>query len=197
MSRIDRRANRTRNLLQNALFSLIPEKAYETITVADICDKADVGRSTFYAHYTSKDDLKRSGIDDRLGKLLRDHQSDARSGPGGRERERFAFSLLMFEHARDHRDLYRALAGGRGGAIAFSTIRQIISDLVRKDLAAADTEAAAGDVPLEAVVQYVTGAYMALLTWWLDRGATPPPEQMDTMFRRLTAEGVRPLQARR
>ena len=59
----DRRVARTRDLLHHALMSLIQTKGYEAITVQDICDKANVGKSTFYAHYTSKDDLKRSGIE--------------------------------------------------------------------------------------------------------------------------------------
>ncbi|WP_375162748.1 TetR-like C-terminal domain-containing protein [Mesorhizobium sp. Mes31] len=96
----------------------------------------------------------------------------------------------MFEHARDHLELYRALAGGRGGAISLGGIRQILSDLVRGELAAsAGAEEAA---PREFVVQYVVGAYMAVLTWWLDRGAKPPPMQVDAMFRRLAIDGILP-----
>ena len=57
---IDRRVARTRAMLQQAHISLILEKGYEAITIEDICDKANVGRSTFYAHYTSKDDAASS-----------------------------------------------------------------------------------------------------------------------------------------
>ena len=57
---IDRRIPRTRAMLQHALTSLILQKGYEAITIQDICDEANVSRSTFYAHYTSKDDLKRA-----------------------------------------------------------------------------------------------------------------------------------------
>jgi AcrR family transcriptional regulator len=60
---IDRRIARTRAMLQEAHISLILEKGYEATTVEDICDAANVGRSTFYAHYTSKDDLRRSGLE--------------------------------------------------------------------------------------------------------------------------------------
>ena len=55
---IDRRVARSREMLHQALLSLIIEKDYEAITVEDICERANVGRSTFYAHFTSKDDLK-------------------------------------------------------------------------------------------------------------------------------------------
>jgi len=56
---IDRRVARTRAMLEQALVSLVPKKGYEAITIEDICDAANIGRSTFYGHYTGKDDLMR------------------------------------------------------------------------------------------------------------------------------------------
>ncbi len=53
----DRRVGRTRKLLEDALHDLIVEKGYEAVTVQDIIDRANVGRSTFYAHYTDKQQL--------------------------------------------------------------------------------------------------------------------------------------------
>jgi AcrR family transcriptional regulator len=188
---IDRRFARTRAMLQDALMSLIRKKRYEAITIKDICDVANVGRSTFYSHYTSKDDLKRSGLENLRG-LLVDRQRDALAGPGEMRDRSLGFCLTMFEHARDHMDLYRALMGGRGGTVALGTIRQILSDLVRAELAATIDKNSADAIPRELVVQYVVGAYMAVLTWWLDGGAKLPPERIDAMFRRLAIEGIMP-----
>jgi AcrR family transcriptional regulator len=168
---------------------LILKKGYEAITIQDICDEANVGRSTFYAHYTSKDDLKRKGFE-HLRKELVDRQREAQAASGEIKDRSLSFSLTMFEHARDHIDLYRALVGGRGGAVSLGQIRQILSDLVRNELAATDGRNAADDVPRELVVQYVVGAFMAVMTWWLDGGAKLPPKRIDAMFRRLAAEGI-------
>ena len=165
------------------------KKGYEAITVDDICKAANVGRSTFYAHYTSKDDLRRSGLD-RLRRFLRDHQREALTASENADGRSLTFSLPMFEHARGHIDVYRASVGSRGGAIALSTIRQILSDLVRDEIVAGAGKNPNGAIPRELVVQYVVGAYMAVLTWWLDGGAKLPPRQMDTMFRRLATEGI-------
>ena len=46
------------------------------------------------------------------------------------------------------------------------------------------------DAASELVVQYVVGAYMSVLSWWLDRGAKPPAEQIERIFRRLMTDGV-------
>jgi len=188
---IDRRIPRTKAALQHALISLILKKDYEAITIQDICDMANVGRSTFYAHYTSKDDLKRIGLE-HLRKQLIARQRDARALAGDMKDRSLSFGLTMFEHARDHRNLYRALVGGRGGTVALGAIRQILSDLVRDELAETEDKNAVDVVPREVVVQYVVGAYMAVLIWWLDRGAKLPPQRMDAIFRRLATEGILP-----
>jgi AcrR family transcriptional regulator len=187
-SSIDRRVARTRATLQHALMSLIPKKSYEAITVEDICHAANVGRSTFYAHYAGKDDLKRSGLEN-LRRQLADCQRRALEGHGDIGDRRLAFSLPMFEHARDHHHVYRALAGSRGGTVALGKLRQILCDLVRAELATMD-EHSADAVPRELAVQYVVGAYLALLTWWLDAGAKLSPQRMDAVFRRLATEGI-------
>ena len=59
---MDRRTLRTRQALHQALFRLVLERGYDQTSVADIADTANVGRSTFYAHFTDKDDLLAYGI---------------------------------------------------------------------------------------------------------------------------------------
>ncbi len=186
---LDRRIPRTRAMLQQALNSLIPKKGYEAITIKDICEAANVGRSTFYAHYTSKDDLKRSGFEP-LRKLLIDRQREALATARGDRSRSLGFSLTMFEHARDHRDHYRALVGSRGGTVSLGSIRKILSDLVRGELAATVDKNSADAIPRELIVQYVVGAYMAVMRWWLDGGAKLPPPRIDAMFRRLATQGI-------
>ncbi len=188
---MDRRVARTRGMLQRALNALTLKKGYEAITIEDICEAANVGRSTFYAHYTGKDDLKRSGLE-HLRQQLLDHRRDALAAADNGGNRSLAFSLPMFEHARDHIDLYRALVGNRGGAVALGAIRQILSDLVRDELNASAGKNFDGAIRRELVVHYVVGAYMAVMTWWLDGGAKLPPRQVDAMFRRLATEGIGP-----
>src|SRR5258707_301232 len=70
----DRRVRRTRRALREALVALIVERGYEKVTVQDVLDRADIGRSTFYAHYRDKDDLFGSCFDDlRAEHVLHGH----------------------------------------------------------------------------------------------------------------------------
>jgi AcrR family transcriptional regulator len=184
---IDRRVARTRGMLHQALLSLILEKGYEAISVENICERANIGRSTFYAHFTSKDDLKRSGLEHLRRELLERHRNTSASEQASART--LGFSLAMFEHARDHMHLYRALVGSKGGAIALDTIRQTLCDFVRGKLAATQSKDTTG-VPREFVVQHIVGAYMAVLIWWLDGGAKTSPERMDECFQHLMSGGV-------
>jgi AcrR family transcriptional regulator len=186
-TQIDRRVARSREMLHQAMLSLIIEKGYEAITVEDVCQRANVGRSTFYAHFTSKDDLKRRGLD-HLRRELIAQQRNASSQAGTNERG-LGFTLTMFEHARDHIHLYRALVGSRGGAVALTTIRQTLCEIVRGELAEIRSKDS-DRTSREFAVQYIAGAYMAVLTWWLDGGAKLPPERINAMFQRLATRGV-------
>jgi AcrR family transcriptional regulator len=186
MSKIDPRVARTRQILQSALISLILDKGYEATTITDICRLAKVGRSTFYFHFASKDDLKRSGLEHLRHAL--DHQQ--REAAAASENRDLSFSLFLFKHAQDHLDLYRALASGRGGAVALQSIRKIVSDLARRELA--KNAGQEPGIPRGFAVEYLVGAYMAVLTWWLDHGARLPPEKIDAMFRKMATQGVLP-----
>src|SRR5258708_31366888 len=57
MTKTDKRVERTRKLLQTALIDLIGKGGYDAITIQDIVDRANIGRTTFYLHYNSKEDL--------------------------------------------------------------------------------------------------------------------------------------------
>src|ERR1043165_5181069 len=67
----DRRVRRTQATLQRALIALVQEQDLSQITVADVADRADVSRSTFYDHYTDVHELAEAAcpfvLDDLVG----------------------------------------------------------------------------------------------------------------------------------
>lgn len=185
---MDRRAARTQKALHSALMSLILRKGYEAITVQDIIDEADVGRSTFYSHHTGKEDLLRSGFQ-TLRAELAEAQRTAGAKAGGRQDELLGFSLAMFEHACEYKHIYRALVGGRGGVIAVNEIRRTLSEIVKKELSGVQEDEV---VPQEVRIQFVVGAFTTMLMWWLERRPMPTPSQVDAIFRRLVINGIGP-----
>jgi AcrR family transcriptional regulator len=183
---IDRRTARTRRALHEALMSLILRQGYEAITVQDIIDEADVGRSTFYAHYTGKEDLLRSGFE-TLRALLTETQLNAAAEDPETPDEPLRFSLAMFEHACEYKHVYRALVGGLGGVVAVNEIRRILADLVRKDPSAIGNDEA---IPQEIRVQFVVDTFITVLSWSLLRKPSLHPSRMNGIFRQLVMHGL-------
>ncbi|TIP04713.1 MAG: TetR family transcriptional regulator [Mesorhizobium sp.] len=183
---IDRRSARTRKALHQALLDLMLRKGYEALSVQDIIDEADVGRSTFYAHYTGKEDLLRSGFQ-MLREELTEAQSTAHSGAEASHDDPLRFSAAMFEHADRYADHFRTMIGGRGGAVAENEIRLILSDMVRQELSSTLQD---GTIPRDFVVQFVVGAFLTALNWWFERKPKLSPSQVDAMFRSLVLGGL-------
>jgi hypothetical protein len=73
--------------------------------------------------------------------------------------------------------------------VAISELRKVLSEFVRNELSAAWGDSA---VSRELVEQFVVGALLAVLTWWLERRPRLTASQADAMFRRLVFNGIGP-----
>lgn len=182
---IDRRVARTRALLQDALIALIPENGYAAITVEDICEKANVGRSTFYTHYAGKDELRSATLDAHLRSLSRARMP---AGPDTNGR-RFAFSLPMFEHVQAFRSLVHDQAPlSRHDDTIRDLLRDRIQRAVRSELA--EARSGKGDAPAEFAVQFISGAFLAVLAWWTEANVDLSPAEADALFQQMAASGL-------
>jgi AcrR family transcriptional regulator len=186
MADVDRRVRRTRRILHEALIELILERAYERITVQDILDRADIGRSTFYAHFRDKDALLIAGFDE-MGERLR-RELDAMS-PGTPPADPARPAAIIFEHAYRHQHVYRALCGRQGGNLVFRHLHRLIGELMREHLRP-HIAAAAADLPAEVVAEFYTSSMLGLLVWWVDRGFPHGPGWLARAHRRLAVPGL-------
>jgi AcrR family transcriptional regulator len=185
----DRRVRRTRDLLRRALLSLIQEQGYDRITVQDILERADIGRSTFYAHYRDKDDLLRAGFED-IRTALAAERDAAENGPA-RRAEFLQPMLAVFRHVGAHRHFWEALSRKGGADLVTRILRESVSDLAREHLRSQFPDATTHQMHLEAAIQFVAGACMGLLLWWLEDDAVPySAEEIHSIFRRLATQGV-------
>ncbi|MER8499352.1 TetR/AcrR family transcriptional regulator [Mesorhizobium sp. M1142] len=179
---IDRRVARTRALLQDALIALIPERGYAALTVEDICQKADVGRSTFYTHYAGKDELRSAALEAHLQSLSKRVSANEKTG-----NRLFEFSLPMFEHARAFRSLHHALLASSGDTI-HDQLRERIRRAVRTELAG--KRIGYTGMPIEIAVQFISGAFLAVLAWWISEDSKLSPAQIDELFQRMAGQGL-------
>ena len=181
----DRRSQRTQRLLHEALMTLMQEKRYDDITVQDIIDQADVGRSTFYAHYQDKEDLVTSGLI-RLMDIL--SQMLARSPAAGGLRLLPAREL--FEHVRENQHLFKALARGRGLELFIEKGQEYWSRKIAADLQAKLPEGQQPAVPVQVIAHFVAGTLITMLSWWLENKMPYSPEKMGEMVEKLVMSGV-------
>jgi AcrR family transcriptional regulator len=185
-SQTDRRIQRTRELLRGSLFALIAEKGYDALSVQEIIDRANVGRATFYAHFNNKDELLLCGFEVLHAELKQlQHQAADASDPQARL---FAFSHHIFTHVKTYRPVYHAMAKERGGAAVRQHLQRLLVDCSRIELKRLHGGCSARE--LDAVTQFFSGAFVGLLSWWLEASSPMPVEEIDQLFRRLAVPAV-------
>lgn len=204
---VDRRVRRTRGRLKEALLELMHERGYEGLTVREIADRADVGRSTFYDHFESKEDLLFAGVEEHLAAMTGDPEGPggpgADRGPGvesGPDADRgpdgapvFRFSLRLLLHVRLQRRFFEtAVLGGsdpRLREISEEILTQVVATELERMAPGLPSRASAwpGATPGEirrGHARAVVGAFMGLLDWWLRRADHLPAEAVDAIFQR-------------
>ena len=174
----DRRVQRTRRALRDALLSLLPESGWDDISVQDLCERADVGRSTFYLHFQNKEELLVGGLSD-LRSMLRAQAvtvGDARPGV-------LTFVRGLIDHVDEQRKLFRSIVGRRSGHTVQIRFREMVMRLVAEEIALH----AAGGWQRDAGARYVGGALVELLAWWVDASKARSADDIERYFHQLTA----------
>lgn len=174
---VDRRTQRTRRALRDALLSLLVEKGWDEMSVQDICDRADIGRSTFYLHFPSKEELLRGSLDDLRGAL--NSYADADENITGTRPLAFLHGLL--DHLYEQKQLCRSIFGRRSAHTVQVRFREMVTKLIADNLAA---HAPAG-WPRDATVHYLAGALVELLAWWIDSRPMRQIGEIEQLYLRL------------
>jgi AcrR family transcriptional regulator len=183
-TKLDRRVSRTRRALKEALTDLILEKGYEAVTVQDVIDRADVGRSTFYAHFIDKDDL--------LMAILADLDVPGPDTEGWQPDDpAFGWTLELFRHFGSGKRLFKAVASGQTGALARRETTRRLEDLARAELSRLKVARKLDPFRVETVVRFLVGTFIGFMDWWMrEENEHLPPEQVDHAFRSLVLPGV-------
>jgi AcrR family transcriptional regulator len=175
----DRRAVRTHRSLSGALVELVKEKRFDEITVQQVIDRADVGRSTFYSHFRDKEDLFQKDWERFLDDLAQQFDWD-RAGRG-----RFVPVVHLFKHLQEFQTFYQSLVRSQKADAIFKSGVSYLSEKVEAALIARLKGKSQPSIPVPVLAQYLSNELFGLLKWWLDRKMPYTPERMDEIFHAL------------
>jgi len=176
----DRRVQRTYRSLREALYALIRERGWEAVHVQDICERANVGRSTFYAHFADKEDLLVSGFGD-LAASLHAHARAHRDS-------QLPFARPLLEHARDHWWIVANIGDRNSGQLVRERLIDVVAECMLEDVPSLPR----AHPRREAVARYVAGAFIELFRWWMEpRNQRTPVDDVLAIFERMSIAALR------
>jgi AcrR family transcriptional regulator len=175
-SRHERRRRQTRKQLIETTLMLVLEKGYDSITIQDITDRADLGRGTFYIHFKDKADVVWTAIQDMMREM--EQEAHREFDPAMPQVEYYALRNI-FRHAQNNRDLYRVVFGGQGSAMLAGRVQDLMAGILLYDIRRAPgPRNSEFHIPDEMLAQMLTGLITRLIFWWLETPNKYSAEQM-------------------
>ena len=166
MSTQDRRITKTRKAIYAAFLQLLNQKNFETITVQEIIDLADVGRSTFYSHYESKELLL-----DEFCRYLFHHLFEREENINIE-----AYLTHIFLHFKKNQDHVTSLLFSKNDYF----LRQLQKELEHHvyPMVAEDLQVSYPNIPSSFLKHFVVTNFIETLTWWLKKGKSYKEDQV-------------------
>ena len=195
----DRRIQRTRQSLRAALMELIEEKNYDALSIEEITERANVGRTTFYLHYKDKEDL----LMEEFSTILYERAMVLSEIPFSvwlpfseedLEKNRSLQPLfLVFEHIQNNSKLYYLLLQSSNSSKIIERIRKVTTDSIVRFVEAkkeTDPIPLLSEVPIEFFAAFFSGALISVVSWWIREDMRHTPEEVTNMFRSLFFRGA-------
>lgn len=176
---MDRRQKKTREAIFRAFTDLLSKKSYHYITVQDILDAADVGRTTFYAHFETKEYLLRDLCADLFGHIIDTTMGQASCACGGAEGSAF---LHLLRHLRQNDRGILDLLSSENDGLFLDYFRGQVCRLV---------ESVYGhrlnpDLPRDYLAQHIAATFVQTVRWWLSEECIRTPEEVTACFLAVT-----------
>lgn len=180
----DLRVQRTRKWLQEALLSLLADKPFSKISVAEITTKAQVSRPTFYLHYRTKEEV----LEDYLDSIYRDFMDDMQPYLDSIIQGKMAVKL--FEQIADQEVFLRSLINSEVAYLVMQKLHQYCYDVISQALIQIIDPAIENET-WNIVVASIAGSVYAMGVQWLQMGMTLQPKEMGELTMRLISPGIR------
>ena len=180
---MDRRQQKTRTAIFSAFTSLLAEKSYSKITVQEIIDAANVGRTTFYAHFETKDDLLKELCEELFGHII-GSAMDCTNTHGlysdGSAPESVFCHLL--QHLQENDRNIIALLSCESSEMFLRFFKDSLNELVRSQFINQNRKANT-DIPEDFLINHISGSFVEMVLWWIKGHRKQTPEDLDRYFR--------------
>ncbi|HLO29880.1 MAG TPA: TetR/AcrR family transcriptional regulator C-terminal domain-containing protein [Anaerolineales bacterium] len=178
---LDLRVRRTYKFLWEALMSLLEERDLESITVAAICERAMVHRTTFYKHYEDKYGLLYHGIEDELNALFEAHDfAVGKPLEMDQEADMMARFVTVFEHVLKRERFYRLMFTGDSFSKFNTLLRKSLAERFERRLRLEEKSAA---TPVTLHAQLQAAAMVTMIAWWVENDCQYTPLEMTELLR--------------
>lgn len=175
---LDRRQKKTRAAIFTALQTLLEQKQYSSITVQEIIDEANIGRSTFYAHFETKDELLRAMCTDIFHHVFTEElpqEADHDYSAGSKSLELKLGHVLY--HLRENRLNLKGLLASESGELFLSFLKDYLRELFARYLDEFHL-----DVPEDYLLHHLTGSFSETVKWWVAQDMVPAPETVASYY---------------
>ncbi|MEE6132831.1 TetR/AcrR family transcriptional regulator [Priestia sp. GS2] len=176
---VDRRIIRTKRRIREALAQLIEEKGFETITIRDLTERADINRGTFYLHYRDKFDL----LEQCEYEIFQEIE-DVAKGVNLEDLKNFnekqkplVYTVKLLEYIKDNATFMKAVLGPNGKVVFQIKLKEYIKLNVGK-VFLKETKEENMKVPKEYLVSYLVSAHLGVIQEWLEKGLKEEPKEI-------------------
>ena len=182
---MDRRQEKTRKAIFDAFSELLSQKSYHKITVQEIIDAANVGRTTFYAHFETKDDLLRELCAELfahiIGAALDHTHTHGRYSDGEAPASVF---LHLLQHLQENDRNILGLRSCESSDLFLRYFKNSLNHLVRLQLEQIPLHDAQA-LPEDFLVNHISSTFVETVLWWLNHKQKQTPEELTGYFLRV------------
>jgi len=169
---MDRRQQKTRGAIFKALSTLLETKRYSNITVQEIIDEANIGRSTFYAHFQTKDELLKTMCTDIFSHVFSNELMSEKTHDFSYEKNGLESKLThILYHLKDSEKNIVGILSCESGELFMGYFKGYLTEMFSKYLNTKKVNA-----PTDFVLNHFVGGFSETVKWWIDNKMIYTPE---------------------
>lgn len=180
---MDRRQQKTRAAIFTAFSTLLSKKSYSKITVQEIIDTANVGRTTFYAHFETKEDLLKSLCEELFGHII-DSAMDCAHTHGLYSDSNAPESVFchLLQHLQENDKNIIGLLSCESSDIFLRYFKKSLNELIQNQFVNQNRKNNM-DIPQDFLINHISGSFVEMVLWWIKGRMEQSPEKLDRYFR--------------